>query len=232
VSVISYQSNPANQASSLESSSQRATSSASSLSFSRTGDAPKESTPTKDDAAQTQTDQSTLITVVHTSGLEQNSSVNHSTLGVDSDIVIVSSDLWSAAYLEAVDSLGKDINVAILKGENVAQLFRQLEKIDKEATLESVFLRGVRYLHSLQVPLERFKLALDLASPLTNIEPTAATVFSVVRSVTAVSSFHRNLTPRNFCESDYKGSTDSYLHRLLSAFQPLISSSRSKSGKC
>jgi hypothetical protein len=141
--------------------------------------------------------------VVHTSGLEQNSFANHSTLSIDIDVVTVPSDIWSTAYHEAVDSLGKDIDVAVLKGENVAQLFRQLEEIDKEATQESAFLRGVRYLHSLQVPLERFKLALDLAAPLTNIEPTAATVFGVVKSVTAVSSFHRILTPRICCEIYY-----------------------------
>ena len=174
-----------NQATSLDSSSKPATFSA----FSRTRDAPKVSTATRDDASQIPTDQSTFVTVIHPSGLEENSPVNHSTLSVDIDLVIVSSDLWSAAYREAVDSFGKGINVAIFKGENVAQLFRQLEEVDKEATQESAFLRGVRYLHSLQVPLERFKLALDLATPLTNIEPTAATVFGVVRSVTAVSSF-------------------------------------------
>jgi hypothetical protein len=170
--------------------------------------------------------------VSHTSGPEPNSFANHSTLGNDIDDVILPSDIWSKASDEAVKSLGNDIDNAILKGENVAQLFRQLEEIDKEATQESIFLRGVRYLHSLQVPLEIFKLALDLASPLTNIEPTAATVFGVVRGVTAVSSFHRIITPRIFYESSYIGSTDSYLHRLLSALQLLISSLRSKSGKC
>lgn len=105
---------------------------------------------------------------------------------------VASSDLWSAAYREAVDSLGEDIDVAILKGKNVAQLFRELEEIDMEATQESAFLRGVKYLQSIQVPLQTFKLALDLASPLTSLEPTATTVFSVVRSVTAVSLAHPN----------------------------------------
>ena len=104
--------------------------------------------------------------------------------------MIVSSDLWSAAYREAVDSLGNDIDVVILMGSDAAQLFRQLEDIGKEVTQDSAFLRGVAYLHSIQVPLERFKLALDLASPLSSVEPTAATVFGVVRSVTAVSLFH------------------------------------------
>lgn len=174
-----------NQAISLDLSSKPATLST----FSQTRDASRVSTVTRDDASQTQTDQSTSVTVVRPGGLEQNSHVNHSALNVDNDLAIVSSDVWSAAYREAVDSLGEGINVAIFKGENVAQLFRQLEEVDKEATQESAFLRGVRYLHSLQVPLERFKLALDLATPLTSIEPTAATVFGVVRGVTAVSSF-------------------------------------------
>jgi hypothetical protein len=85
-------------------------------------------------------------------------------------------DLWSAAYREAVESFGKDIDVAILKGSSAAQLLEKLEDIDKEATQES---------------LERFKLALDLASPLGSLDPTASTVLGVVRSVTAVSLFYR-----------------------------------------
>jgi hypothetical protein len=165
-----------------------ATSTASSL-YHRIRHASKESTVTGDNTDQTPTDQGDLLTVVDGGGLGQNAVADHSTLGVDIDVVVASSDIWSTAYREAVNNLGKDINGAILKGENVAQLFRQLEEIDKEASQESVFLRGVRYLHSLQVPLERLKLALDLATPLTNIEPTAATVFTVIRSVTAVSSF-------------------------------------------
>ena len=64
--------------------------------------------------------------------------------------------------------------------------------MEKDTTQESAFLRGVKYLQSLQVPLERFKLALDLASPLTSIEPTTATVFGVVKGVTAVSSLPDN----------------------------------------
>jgi hypothetical protein len=106
------------------------------------------------------------------------------------DIVITSSDLWSAAYREAVDSFGKDIDTAILMSSNAAQLFGELDKIGKEASQESVFIRGVAYLRSIQVPLERFKLALDLASPLGSIDPTASTVLGVVKSVTAVSFFH------------------------------------------
>lgn len=102
------------------------------------------------------------------------------------EIADLPSDLWSAAYREAVLSLGDEINVAILKGESVAELFKQLENLEKDTAQESLFLRGVKHLKSLQVPLEKFKIALDLASPLTNIEPTVSTVFGIVQGVTAV----------------------------------------------
>lgn len=111
----------------------------------------------------------------------------HLNVADSSKVSRVPLDLWSAAYREAVEKLGKDVDVAILKGENVAELFMQLEELDKDTVQESAFLRGVKYLHSLQVPLERFKLALDLASPLTSIEPATSAVFGVVRGVTAVS---------------------------------------------
>ncbi|KAF2440432.1 hypothetical protein P171DRAFT_394849 [Karstenula rhodostoma CBS 690.94] len=96
------------------------------------------------------------------------------------------SDIWSAAYREAIDSLGEDVDVAILMGQNAAQLLEELEGTENASAQESAFLRGVAYLRSIQVPLERFKLALDLASPLSSLDPTATTVFGVVRSVTAI----------------------------------------------
>jgi len=140
------------------------------------------SSTARDDEARIRDDRSSL----HASDLEQ-MPIGPSTLDNNIGDVFITSDLWSAAFREAVDSLGKDIDVAILEGKNVEQLFRGLDEIDKEATQESAFLRGVKYLHSIQVPLERFKLALDLAGPLTSLEPTVTTVFGVVRSVTAVS---------------------------------------------
>ena len=145
------------------------------------------STITGDAGAQIRTDQSSLQPN-HLSFSVNRSSLDHST--VDS---IVSSDLWSAAYREAVESLGKDVDVAILVGSSAAQLFVELEGIDKGTTQQSVFLRGVAYLRSIQVPLERFKLALDLASPLGNLDPAASAVIGVVRSVTAVSM------PSDYC---------------------------------
>lgn len=76
------------------------------------------STTARDDEAQIRNDQSAL----YASDLEQ-MSIDRSTLGDDIGNVVVTSDLWSAAFREAVDSLGKDIDVAILKGKNVEQLF-------------------------------------------------------------------------------------------------------------
>ncbi|KAJ4247812.1 hypothetical protein NW762_013021 [Fusarium torreyae] len=102
------------------------------------------------------------------------------------ELAVTPSDLWSKAYREAVQNMGQDVDVAVLKAENIAQLFKELEGVDKDATDDSVFLRGVRYLHFIQVPLERFKLALDLTTPLTALEPTTSTVFGVIRGVTAV----------------------------------------------
>ncbi|KAJ5022574.1 hypothetical protein J3E73DRAFT_384813 [Bipolaris maydis] len=121
---------------------------------------------------------------LHSDHLAQ--SLNPSNLEHDTRCTIPSSDLWSEAYREAVESLGKNIDMAILASSSAAQLFAELEGIDKEKTQQSAFLRGVAYLRSIQVPLERFKLALDLASPLSNLDPTASTVIGVARSVTAI----------------------------------------------
>jgi hypothetical protein len=73
------------------------------------------------------------------SGSGQNSSVNGAI--VDPNAIHVASDLWSSAYRDAVESMGKDLNVAVLKGNNVAQLFTQLGELDSEVTQDSAFLR-------------------------------------------------------------------------------------------
>lgn len=152
-------------------------------------DVPSESTITGNDEAQIQTDQTHL----RQNSLEQSLPIDRMTLGGDISSVSGSPDLWSAAYREAVESLREEIDIAALKGKDAAQLFRELEDVAKEATNESVFLKGMSYLQTLQVPLERFQLALDLASPLARFEPTATTVLSVVRGLTAVRSIRQEL---------------------------------------
>lgn len=95
-------------------------------------------------------------------------------------------DLWSAAFREAVVALGSDIDTAILQGKSIERLFQELEGKEQDAAQGSRFMKGVQYLRSIKVPLENFKLALDLATPLTRLEPTVTTVLGVVASVTAV----------------------------------------------
>lgn len=151
-------------------------------------------------AVQGQLDRSILGSFSHASEVKVDVHIDVD-IAVDVGVVDVtgdSSDIWSAAYREAVNSLGEDINRAIFKGENVAELFKQLGEMDKESAQDSAFVRGVKYLHSLQVPLENIKLALDLAAPLASIEPTAGTVFGVVRGVTAVSLFTFNFISAKF----------------------------------
>lgn len=95
-------------------------------------------------------------------------------------------DLWSAAFREAVDALGDEVDAASLQGKSLDFLFKELEGIEHDKTEDSSFMRGVSLLRSLKGPLENFKLGLDLASPFTRLDPTVTTVFGVVASVTAV----------------------------------------------
>lgn len=124
------------------------------------------------------------LVTINSAGFEHDSLVNISTL--DSGRIPAASDLWSSAYHEAVATLGKDIDEGILMSENIAQLFRQLGESNEKATQESSFSRGVKYLQSIQVPLDKFKLALDLAAPLTNIQPATSSAFGLIQGATAV----------------------------------------------
>lgn len=100
---------------------------------------------------------------------------------------LFSPDVWSFAFREALNSVGSDIDVAILQGENATTLLKGLQDLDRESSQESAFRRGVEHLQRLKIPLETIKLALDIATPVAAIEPTASMAIGVVRSVTAVS---------------------------------------------
>lgn len=119
-------------------------------------------------------------------GPEQDVAENRTSLYESISSLDASLDIWSAAFREAVEGLGEDIASA-LSGKSAERLFLELEKFEREAAHKSAFLRGLERLRSLKVPLDTLKLALDLASPLANLEPTASTVLGVVRSVTMVS---------------------------------------------
>lgn len=96
----------------------------------------------------------------------------------------LSTDLWSVAYHEALLSFGEEVNLAILKGQNIKDLLTGLEKTNEELAGESLFRRGVQ---RLQNPMKYIKLALDLASPLARLQPIASTAVGVLSLVTAVS---------------------------------------------
>ncbi|PYI07524.1 hypothetical protein BO78DRAFT_90581 [Aspergillus sclerotiicarbonarius CBS 121057] len=145
---------------------------ANSLALIQASDGPKETCDTGN-----QTGHSTL----HTNTLERNL-----TVGDDIRRAVVSSDLWSAAYREAVENLQEKLDINALEGKTIAQLFKDLEKTENEVTHESAFLRGLKCLQTLKVPLERFKMALDVASPLADIKPTTKIVVGVIKSVTAI----------------------------------------------
>ncbi|KAI4268987.1 MAG: hypothetical protein LQ337_007536 [Flavoplaca oasis] len=94
-----------------------------------------------------------------------------------------STDLWSAAYREAVGSFGEEAKSVVLKAQRIEELFTSLEETNGKVAGDSLFGRGVQRLGA---PLRNFKLALDMASPFTSIEPTASTAVGVVSSVTAI----------------------------------------------
>ena len=98
-----------------------------------------------------------------------------------------SADIWTAAFHEAVEKVGEDIDQAIIKGKDAEQLLKEIERLDMDSSQRSAFSRGHDFLKTLQVPLQTFKMGLDLASPFTAIEPTTSVVVGVLRAVTAVS---------------------------------------------
>ncbi|KAK5207557.1 hypothetical protein LTR41_006601 [Exophiala xenobiotica] len=94
-----------------------------------------------------------------------------------------STDMWSAAYREALSAYGDEVASVISKGDRIESLLTNLQETNEELAGDSLFRRGLR---KLQAPLKNFKLALDMASPLASIEPTASTAVGVVTCVTAI----------------------------------------------
>ncbi|UZP36392.1 hypothetical protein NXS19_004208 [Fusarium pseudograminearum] len=95
---------------------------------------------------------------------------------------------------------------------------KKLEGVDKNATEESAFRKGTRYLTPIKVPLEHFKLALDLTAPLTAFEPVTSTVFGVMKGVTAV-AISISTADLDFAKREDRAD----IHRaLVSVYQKLL----------
>jgi hypothetical protein len=149
-----------------------------SLPFNQTSDTARESIDTGDNVP---------LSTPHLRNVQQDLSADQPSPS-DWDSGGMALDVWSAAYQEAVESLGKELTA--LNGKNAEQLFKELEVAGQETAHKSSFMRGVERLRSLKPSLDSFKLALDLASPLADLEPTASTVVGVLRSVTTVRLAH------------------------------------------
>lgn len=214
MSAFSLWSDSADHRCSLDAILKHTTSATSSITLSQSRDAPEQSATARDDEtqlisyevpkqqtaagvdeAQLDADQDTANPVACMSGLDQETLVTSSIPDVDVELSVVTSDMWTSAYSEALNSLEEDVKAVILQGKTAAELFSELDQLDKTASQESAIMKGVQHLKRLQVPLERLKLALDWATPLTSIEPITATVFGVVKGVTAVSSCTDTMYP-------------------------------------
>ncbi len=117
-------------------------------------------------------------------GLIKREEMNNSDVKEDD----IHSDLWSKAYQEALNNMAGDLDTAILAGKNAEHMFKELERLDKKTSEQSAVMRGLRYLHSLQVPLQHLKFVLDIANPISAINPAASTAIGVVKSVTTASN--------------------------------------------
>ncbi|BCS29175.1 uncharacterized protein APUU_70745A [Aspergillus puulaauensis] len=119
---------------------------------------------------------------------ERHSSSDRLTYGGSTGHDIARSDIWSGPCREAVENLRAELDITLLEGKHVKQKLENIDNIEKEQTQQSAFLRGVKCLRTAKVPLERFKLALDLASPVVSLEPIATAVLGVVRVVAVIAT--------------------------------------------
>lgn len=112
--------------------------------------------------------------------------IDNPRLGNSSDVLVAPTDLWSAAFREAIGELEPTMDITQITGRTVEHLFRDLGTTSKSIDENSAFRRGLAHLRSVKGPLQNFKLALDLSDPLVTFEPTAATVIGIVRGVITV----------------------------------------------
>lgn len=110
------------------------------------------------------------------------------------------SETWSPAYREAVESF-EGLDISLLEGKNLEQLFQKLEDDGEEAEDKLTFSKGVQFLKKNKVPLENLKLTLEVVSPIASLDPVAGAVVGAIKGVTAVSSIssHSGMTRNPGC---------------------------------
>lgn len=107
---------------------------------------------------------------------------NLAVIDIESDLA--HSDQWTAAYRKAVASLSEDERTLVTKGRDIVELFENLSEANHAQKSESTFRR---VLEKVQKPMQYLDQSLDLAKPLTSLDPSAGTAFGIVHSVTLVS---------------------------------------------
>ncbi|TPX15039.1 uncharacterized protein E0L32_004869 [Thyridium curvatum] len=92
-----------------------------------------------------------------------------------------SDDIWSAAYREAILTFDSSQRSLLLAGSRET-FFQLMENLQGDVGGGSTLSRGLLHMKG---PLERLNMALDVAKPLTSLEPTQAlsTAVGIVQTV-------------------------------------------------
>ncbi|KFA71991.1 hypothetical protein S40288_08082 [Stachybotrys chartarum IBT 40288] len=92
----------------------------------------------------------------------------------------VPSDLWSAAYKEAVGQVDQEIGTLVRSGRNLEELFQNLNEANELQKDESILRRGME---RIKKPMEYLQMILNVTSPAAGMNPASSVAFGVVQSV-------------------------------------------------
>lgn len=95
----------------------------------------------------------------------------------------VPSDLWSAAYKEAVGQVDQEIGTLVRSGRNLEELFQSLNEANELHKEESILRRGME---RIKKPMEYLQMILNVTSPAAGMNPASSVAFGVVQSVATV----------------------------------------------
>ncbi|OAQ96024.1 hypothetical protein LLEC1_03761 [Akanthomyces lecanii] len=95
-----------------------------------------------------------------------------------------SQSVWTAAYGEALSLLDEEKRVVVNKGQDLEELFDNLNDTNTRQKNESILRRGMR---KVQGPIKFVNSAVTMSAPLAGfINPTASAAFTITQSVTTL----------------------------------------------
>jgi hypothetical protein len=97
---------------------------------------------------------------------------------------VVGNDMWNNAFRRACECRSAEEREKLAQTTDIRDLFESLQKEDKEHEEASLFQRGVNMVGPV---LNRLNFLLNLADPVSSIEPSASSALAIVKMVTAVS---------------------------------------------